>query len=225
MVRRATSSAAHHGGERGHAAGGPGRHHRSCSRRAQTTGHVGSNLRTQLVRDWPRPRGHASSRSTAVRPPNVAGPGVEAPTRLEARPNWACSSAGPQSTCEYRRRSDAPSPCAGRGIPGPHAKEPALPNARRAQRQRAALWRTVVDGRPQSITPSGGGGEMCGWLSKPVACSGQVSSHRCTAVRTKASSAGSPAGLPARWPQTLGIGSSSADARCGSSAALSATRK
>jgi len=54
---------------------------------------------------------------------------------------------------------------------------------------------------------------------------GQVSSHRCTAVRTNASSVGSPAGLPARWPQMLGIGSSSADFRCGSSAALSATRK
>jgi hypothetical protein len=54
---------------------------------------------------------------------------------------------------------------------------------------------------------------------------GQVSSHRCTAVRTKASSVGSPAGLPARWPQMLGIGSSSADFRWGSSAALSATRK
>jgi len=46
-----------------------------------------------------------------------------------------------------------------------------------------------------------------------------------TVSRRKAASAGLVEGLPARWPQRLGIGRRTASRRCGSSAALSATRK
>lgn len=53
----------------------------------------------------------------------------------------------------------------------------------------------------------------------------QLSSSARTALRMKSASGGFGCGLPARWPQMLGIGSSRPRRRCGSSAALSATRK
>src|ERR1700674_3346824 len=51
------------------------------------------------------------------------------------------------------------------------------------------------------------------------------SSQRRTAAFRKAASAGIEAGLPARWPQMLGIGVNSACARWALSNSLSATRK
>ena len=53
----------------------------------------------------------------------------------------------------------------------------------------------------------------------------RYSSHARTAALMKAASSGLTLGLPARWPQMLGIGRSSAWRRCAISASLSATRK
>lgn len=64
----------------------------------------------------------------------------------------------------------------------------------------------------------------CAFVLRDERCASYGRKRR-TASRMKAASAGFCAGFPARWPQMLGIGESSAEARKRFSISLSATRK